>query len=82
MSTARKMTTFLEQQGNGIGDPALAGGTNHYGEASHAVIRGDQEPSAELQALRQSLIAGELSGEPHPFDFAAYSRRKLAQYSA
>lgn len=82
MSTVRKMTTFLEQQGNGVGDPAPTGGTTHHSEASHAVICGDREPSAEQQAVRESLIAGELSGEPQPFDFAAFSRRKLARLSA
>lgn len=36
----------------------------------------------EVEAVRQSLIAGERSGEPQPFDFAVFSRRKLAQHGA
>ncbi|MBV6423675.1 MAG: hypothetical protein NAOJABEB_01478 [Steroidobacteraceae bacterium] len=39
----------------------------------------DASESAQIEALRQALIAGEGSGEPQPFDFAAFARRKLAQ---
>lgn len=36
----------------------------------------------ESEAVRQMLIAGEDGGEPQPFDFAVFSRRKLAQHGA
>ena len=39
-----------------------------------------QERSAEIESIRQALIEGEQSGEPEPFDFAAFKQRKAAQY--
>jgi len=35
----------------------------------------------ERDAVRHALIAGERSGEPQPFDFAEFTRRKLAQHA-
>ena len=39
----------------------------------------EQEHSAELQAVRQALIAGERSGESEAFEFAAFIDRKRAR---
>jgi hypothetical protein len=33
-----------------------------------------------IETTRQALIEGEQSGEPAPFDFAAFKRRKISQY--
>ena len=35
----------------------------------------------ERDAVRRALIAGERSGEPQSFDFAEFTRRKLAQHA-
>jgi plasmid stability protein len=42
----------------------------------------EQEGDGEVEAVRQKLIAGERGGDPQPFDFAVFSRRKLAQHGA
>lgn len=34
---------------------------------------------ADVAAIRQALVEGEQSGEPEPFDFAAFKRRKAVQ---
>lgn len=38
--------------------------------------------TAQIEALRQALVEGERSGEPQSFDFAAFTRRKAAQYES
>lgn len=35
---------------------------------------------AEVAPIRRALIEGEQSGEPEPFDFAAFRQRKVAQH--
>ena len=44
------------------------------------LIRREQERNAGIDAIRQALIEGELSGEPQDFDFTAFTRRKIAQH--
>ncbi|WP_373458621.1 type II toxin-antitoxin system ParD family antitoxin [Sphingomonas faeni] len=43
-------------------------------------MRREQEHSLKIKSIRQALIEGEQSGEPEPFDFAAFKRRKAAQH--
>jgi antitoxin ParD1/3/4 len=41
-----------------------------------AGLRVLDEREAGLEALRAALIAGEASGDPEPFDFAAFIAKK------
>ncbi len=60
------------------GDPEVR--YTNDSEAIRDLIRREQERSAEIESIRQALIEGEQSGEPEPFDFAAFKQRKAAQY--
>jgi antitoxin ParD1/3/4 len=82
MSTVRKTITVTDQQDTWIAEQVRAGRFANDSELIRDLIRREQERSAELETVRQALIAGERSGEPQPFDFAAFSRRKLAQHGA
>lgn len=78
MSSVRKTITVTDQQDTWIAEQVRAGRFTNDSD----LIRREQERNAELETVRQALIAGERSGEPQPFDFAAFSRRKLAQHGA
>ena len=82
MSTVRKTITITDQQGTWIAAQVQAGRFTNASELIRDLIRREQERHAELETVRQALIAGESSGEPQAFDFAAFSRRKLAQHGA
>ena len=52
--------------------------TGRYGSASDVVragLRLLEEHEAKVQALKDALIAGETSGDPKPFDRAAFQAR-------
>jgi len=80
MSTVRKTITVTDQQDSWIAEQVRAGRFTNDSELIRDLIRREQERSAELDLLRQALIAGERSGEPQAFDFAAFARSKLAQH--
>lgn len=82
MSTVRKTITVTDQQDSWIAEQVRAGRFTNDSELIRDLIRREQERNAELETVRQALIAGERSGDPQPFDFAAFSRRKLAQHGA
>ncbi|MFT4184561.1 MAG: type II toxin-antitoxin system ParD family antitoxin [Rhizobium sp.] len=57
--------------------------TGRYGSASDVVragLRLLEEHEAKVKALQDALIAGEESGQPVPFDNAAFLKRMRATY--
>ena len=58
--------------------------TGRYGSASDVVragLRMLEEHDAKVQSLRQSLIAGEESGEPTSFDSEAFLKRMRKKHA-
>jgi antitoxin ParD1/3/4 len=80
MAIVRKTITLTEQQNAWIAAQIDAGRYTNDSEAIRDLIRREQERSLEIDSIRQALIEGEQSGEPEPFDFAAFKRRKAAQH--
>jgi antitoxin ParD1/3/4 len=80
MGTVRKTITLTDQQDAWIADQIAGGSYTNDSEAIRDLIRRAQERDAAMQDLRQALIAGEDSGEPEPFDFEAFRKRKIAQH--
>ncbi len=80
MGTVRKTITLTEQQDAWVKSQIDGGNYTNDSELIRDLIRREQERSTELEAVRHALIAGENSGEPQPFDFDAFTRRKLAQH--
>jgi len=80
MATVRKTITLTEQQDAWISDQIAAGSYTNDSEAIRDLIRQAQQRDLELDMIRAALIEGELSGEPEPFDFAAFKRRKLEEH--
>ena len=80
MATVRKTITLTEQQNSWIAAQIDAGSYTNDSEAIRDLIRREQERGLEIESIRQALIEGEQSGEPEPFDFAAFKHRKAAQH--
>ena len=80
MATVRKTITLTGQQDAWIAAQVAAGSYTNDSEAIRDLIRHAQERSLETESLRQALIEGEQSGEPEPFDFAAFKQRKSAEH--
>lgn len=80
MATVRKTITLTEQQNSWIAAQIDAGSYTNDSEAIRDLIRREQERSLEIESIRQALIEGEQSGEPEPFDFAAFKQHKAAQH--
>lgn len=80
MATVRKTITLTEQQDAWIAAQIEAGSYTNDSEAIRDLIRRAQERNFEIETIRQALIEGEHSGEPEPFDFAAFKRRKAAEH--
>ncbi|MBA4778062.1 MAG: addiction module antitoxin [Sphingomonadales bacterium RIFCSPHIGHO2_01_FULL_65_20] len=80
MATVRKTITLTQQQDAWISDQIAAGSYTNDSEAIRDLIRQAQQRDLELDSIRAALIEGELSGEPEPFDFAAFKRRKLEEH--
>lgn len=80
MTTVRKTITVTDQQGHWINAQVQAGRFTNDSELIRDLIRHEQERAVDVEALRQALVAGERSGEPQTFDFAAYTRRKRAEH--
>lgn len=80
MATVRKTITLTEQQDSWIATQIDAGRYTNDSEVIRDLIRREQERGLEMESVRQALIEGEQSGEPEPFDFAAFKQRKAAQH--
>ena len=80
MASVRKTITLTEQQNAWIAAQIAAGSYTNDSEAIRDLIRREQERSFDIESIRQALIEGEQSGDPEPFDFAAYKQRKAAQH--
>ena len=75
MATIRKTITLTDQQDAWIKAQIEGGRYTNDSEYIRDLIRREQERSVENEAIRQALIEGEESGEPQPFDAAAFKRR-------
>ena len=80
MATVRKTITLTEQQNAWITAQIDSGSYTNDSEAIRDLIRREQEKRAGIDSIRQALIAGEQSGEPERFDFAAFKQRKAAEH--
>jgi antitoxin ParD1/3/4 len=81
MATVRKTITVTDQQNAWIQAQIDNGHYTNDSEYIRDLIRREQERTAGIDAIRQALIEGENSGEPQPFDFEAFKRRKAAQHT-
>ena len=79
MATVRKTIALTGQQNAWIAAQTDAGSYTNDSEAIRDLVRREQERELEMESIRQALIEGEQSGEPEPFDFAAFKRRKAGQ---
>ncbi len=73
MTTIRKTITVTEQQDKYIKAQVEAGHYTNDSEYFRDLIRRDQY--GDLAAIRGALSEGESSGEPRPFDLAAFKKR-------
>lgn len=80
MASVRKTITLTEQQNDWIAAQIAAGSYTNDSEAIRDLIRREQERRFDSDSVREALIEGERSGEPEPFDFAAFRHRKTAQH--
>lgn len=80
MGTVRKTITLTEQQDAWIASQIDAGYYTNDSEAIRDLVRREQERSFEIDTIRQALVEGEQSGEPEPFDFAAFKQSKVEQH--
>ncbi|MES2095763.1 MAG: type II toxin-antitoxin system ParD family antitoxin [Pseudomonadota bacterium] len=80
MGTVRKTITITDQQDAWIATQIAEGQYTNDSEAIRDLIRREQERSFEVETIRRALIEGERSGDPAPFDFADFKRRKTAQH--
>ena len=80
MATIRKTITLTDQQDDWIKAQIAAGGYTNDSEVIRALIRREQERSAEVEAIRAALIDGEQSGEAKPFDLIAFKQRMRTEH--
>ena len=79
MRTVQKTITLTDRQDDWIKTQIEAG---HYIDDSEYIrdlIRREQERSVGIEGIRAALM-GENSGEPQPFDLAAFKERMLARH--
>ena len=77
-TTIRKTITLTDQQDAWITAQIEAGHYPNDSEYIRDLIRREQERSAELEAVRAELIAGERSGKARPFNAIGFKQRMRA----
>ena len=80
MTTVRKTITLTDQQDAWVKSQIEAGYYTNDSEFIRDLIRREQERSAEIDAIRAALVAGEDSGEPKLFNIAAFKKRMHSTY--
>ncbi|AZE99515.1 hypothetical protein C4J95_2053 [Pseudomonas orientalis] len=80
MGTVRKTITVTDKQDGWIKAQIDAGHYTNDSEYIRDLIRREQERSAEVEAIRSALIAGESSGEPRAFDADVFKQRMSAKH--
>jgi len=80
MGTVRKTITLTTKQDSWIKAQIDAGHYTNDSEYIRDLIRREQDRNFETEAIRAALVAGEASGEPHPFDAEAFKQRMLRTY--
>lgn len=80
MATVRKTITLTDKQDDWIKAQIQAGHYTNDSEYIRDLIRREQERGAEIEAVRAALVEGENSGEPRPFDVAAFKQRMTAAH--
>jgi antitoxin ParD1/3/4 len=80
MGTIRKTITLTDKQDDWVKLQIDAGRFTNDSECIRDLIRREQERSAELEAVRAALLEGENSGEPEPFDAAAFKQNMLTMH--
>jgi antitoxin ParD1/3/4 len=80
MATVRKTITVTDQQDAWIKSQIDGGNYTNDSEYIRDLIRKEQERFAENDMIRQALIEGENSGEPRPFDVAAFKQRMQGRH--
>lgn len=80
MAVVRKTITLTDQQDSWIKAQISAGQYTNDSEYIRDLIRREQERSFEVETIRAALIEGEASGEPLPFDVAAFKQKMRAAH--
>lgn len=75
MSTTRKTITVTDKQDGWIKLQIATGEYTNDSEYIRDLIRRDQATKANIEAIRASLIEGEQSGEPQPFDSNLFKKK-------
>lgn len=73
MSVIRKTITVTPQQDSYIKAQVAAGHYTNDSEYFRDLIRREQD--SDIAAIRAALVEAEQSGEPKPFDIAAFKQR-------
>ncbi|MCW2097932.1 type II toxin-antitoxin system ParD family antitoxin [Pseudomonas sp. FSL R10-1350] len=76
----RKIITVTDQQADWIKSQIDAGLDTNDNECIRDLIRREQKPSVEVEAIRDALHQGENSGEPHAFDYESLKQRMLTSH--
>jgi len=80
MRTVQKTITLTDRQDDWIKTQVEAGYYIDDSEYIRDLIRREQERSTETEGVRAALTEGENSGEPQPFDPAAFKERMVAKH--
>lgn len=80
LATIRKTITLTDKQDEWIKTQIERGHYTNDSEYIRDLIRREQERSASIEAIRDALVEGEESGEPKPFDKAAFKQAMQRQH--